>query len=114
MITSKSVISTDLSEFHTPRPTGLVSLDAMGKDLCLLFVEASQIHGGAGGQPPANPNPVVVFWGHAPSPPGLAPLDAMGESLCLLFVEASQSHIGLQKACFCFTNVSPKLDNPDT
>ncbi|KAA8916967.1 hypothetical protein TRICI_000865 [Trichomonascus ciferrii] len=28
-----------------------------------LFVEASQSHGGAGGWPPANPNPVVFFWG---------------------------------------------------
>ncbi|KAA8913551.1 hypothetical protein TRICI_003155 [Trichomonascus ciferrii] len=75
---------------HAPKPPGLASLEAIGNVLFFLFVGASQSHGGAGGWPPAKPNPGVVFWGHAPRPPGLASLEAMG----MLFDEASQSHGG--------------------
>ncbi|KAA8902253.1 hypothetical protein TRICI_005912, partial [Trichomonascus ciferrii] len=77
-----------------PRPPGLASLEAMGSVLFFLFVEASQSHGGAGGWPPASPNPGLVFWGHAPRPPGLASLEAMGSVLFFLFNEASQIYGG--------------------
>ncbi|KAA8916319.1 hypothetical protein TRICI_001528 [Trichomonascus ciferrii] len=45
---------------HAPRPPGLASLEAMGG---VIFVEASQSHGGAGGWPSANPNPDECFLG---------------------------------------------------
>ncbi|KAA8898488.1 hypothetical protein TRICI_006550 [Trichomonascus ciferrii] len=42
------------------KPPGLASLEAMGSVQFLLFVEASQSHGGAGGWPPAKPNPRIA------------------------------------------------------
>ncbi|KAA8912137.1 hypothetical protein TRICI_003602 [Trichomonascus ciferrii] len=50
-----------------------------------LFVEAWQSQGGAGGWPPANPNPEIVSW-------GLSSLETMGNVQVSLLVEASQRY----------------------
>ncbi|KAA8914938.1 hypothetical protein TRICI_002774 [Trichomonascus ciferrii] len=53
-----------------PRPPGLASLEVMGNVQFFLFVEASQSHGGAGGQPPADLTQVLFSGGTPPDPQG--------------------------------------------